>query len=525
MGGKKMGNGKVAALIPAAGSGTRLGLGAKAFVEVGGLSLLARSIHALRDMVDEVVIALPPEWKGKAWNTAGISLDGVEIVWGGTSRQESVYRLLEATDAEWVLIHDAARPFLPPTALVALLAEMKACGAATLALPVADTLVRAESVGVKSNEWQEPVSRENLWQIQTPQAFRRSWLVEAHRKAAAEGFLGTDDAGLVARLGHTVKLVRGDARLMKITTPADLPLAELLAEEQGQPTFPQTVFSPAKINLGLSVLGKRTDGYHELHSIFSSLSIGDRLTFERTPWFSLEIRGALLSDGEDNLVYRAAHAYWDAAQIPPEDRGFSITLHKHLPLASGLGGGSSNAAVTLIALERFHRAGVHLPELARRLGADVPFFLKRGGALVTGIGEKIMPLHLPPRWVVLANAGAAVSARDAYTWLETCTPPLPLEQLLQALWDGEKPPYFNALQAGVAARIPSIGQTLTALEEAGLHGALMSGSGATCFALADSREAAARAAEALGAAHPDWWVAAAQLGVDDVSSGKITLSH
>lgn len=215
--------GRTAALIPAAGSGTRLGLGPKAFVPVRGKSLLQRSVEALGPLVDEVVVALPD----------GLHLPpglNARAIVGGETRQDSVERLLHATDADTVLIHDAARPFLPPAVVLALLEAVCETGAATVALPVADTLVRGEHT-----DWAEAVPREGLWAVQTPQGFSRELLLRAHAQARADAFAATDDAGLVARVGVRVRLVPGDGRLFKVTTPGDLALAEALAAvwEQG----------------------------------------------------------------------------------------------------------------------------------------------------------------------------------------------------------------------------------------------------------------------------------------------------
>lgn len=210
--------GSVAALIPAAGSGTRLGRGPKAFVEVAGVSLLARSVACLAPHVGEVVVALPEGMRLPEGITA-------RFIPGGTTRQESVRRLLEATDAEVVLVHDAARPFLSARVVREVAAAAREVGAATAALPVADTLVQAGEGG----SWGEYVPREGLWAVQTPQGFRRETLIHAHARAAAEGFAATDDAGLITRLGGRVALVPGDARLFKVTTPGDLALAHAVA--------------------------------------------------------------------------------------------------------------------------------------------------------------------------------------------------------------------------------------------------------------------------------------------------------
>lgn len=212
----------VAALIPAAGSGTRLGHGPKAFVEVGGQSLLARAVKALHGFVDEVVVALPT---GMA---LPVGVRATSII-GGPTRQASVLALLHATGAETVLIHDAARPFVPARVIQEVLAAARELGAATAALPCPDTLVRGEA-----GRWAGPVPREEVWAVQTPQGFRRDLLLEAHERALAEGWAATDDAGLVARLGAEVRLVPGDARLFKVTTAGDLALAWALASPWDQ---------------------------------------------------------------------------------------------------------------------------------------------------------------------------------------------------------------------------------------------------------------------------------------------------
>ncbi|GGJ74323.1 4-(cytidine 5'-diphospho)-2-C-methyl-D-erythritol kinase [Deinococcus aquiradiocola] len=274
------------------------------------------------------------------------------------------------------------------------------------------------------------------------------------------------------------------------------------------------VFAPAKINLGLSVLGivprgEPHAGYHRLHTLMVPLDVGDTLSVAPAGTLTLEVRGADLPTDDRNLVYRAARAYLDAAGL---DGGAHIVLEKRLPLAAGLGGGSSDAAGTLLALARLRPAGVDLERLAVQLGADVPFFLTPGAALVEGIGERRTPVALQPLHLVLLNPGTAVSAADAYRWLDdagTFTPPLDVGAVRMAQVVGLPLPYLNALQPGVTARHPEIAEALSALAGAGLHSALMSGSGSTCFALAASRAQAEEAASALQQDRPDWWVRAA----------------
>ena len=273
------------------------------------------------------------------------------------------------------------------------------------------------------------------------------------------------------------------------------------------------VFAPAKINLGLSVLGvipagQPYAGYHRLHTLMVPLDVGDDLQVEPAPVLSLRVEEADLPTDSRNLVYRAARAYLDAAGV---STGAEIVLHKRLPLASGLGGGSSDAAATLLALERLYPAGVDLAALAVRLGADVPFFLHPGPALVEGIGERLTPLKLPPIHTVLFNPGTAVSAADAYRWLDEggrYTPPLDLPAIVAAVGEQSPLPYLNTLETGVLPRHPEIAAALSVLAAAGLHSPLMSGSGSTCFALAHSREHAEEVAEELRRRHPDRWIQA-----------------
>ncbi|AWN21928.1 4-(cytidine 5'-diphospho)-2-C-methyl-D-erythritol kinase [Deinococcus irradiatisoli] len=277
--------------------------------------------------------------------------------------------------------------------------------------------------------------------------------------------------------------------------------------------MPESVrmFAPAKLNLGLSVLGKRPDGYHDLSTLMVPLTVGDELDIRPAAGLSLAVQGADLPTDRGNLVYRAAELYLNAAGHPG---GAQLTLHKHLPLASGLGGGSSDAASTLLALSTLYPSEVHLPELARRLGADVPFFLGGGPALAEGIGERLSPLTVPPLWVVLLNPGVAVSAADAYTWLAETgryTPPLNALEVITALAGGQEVPYFNALQPGVLARHAEVAAALEAVAAAGLGSPLMSGSGSTVFGLAGSEAQARSAAARLQTRFPGWWARAAQL--------------
>ncbi len=206
---------RVSVLLPAAGAGLRLGRGPKALVEVGGKTLLQWALQGF-SWAEEVVVALPPG--------LGLALPGVRVVEGGATRQQSVYNLLQAACGELVLVHDVARPFVVRPAVERLLAGVARWGAATLALPVPDTLVQDQQ-----GQYGAVVPREAHRLVQTPQGFRRELLWEAHQKARQAGLDYTDDAQMVRALGHPVALVEGDRRMFKITYPEDLELAEGLA--------------------------------------------------------------------------------------------------------------------------------------------------------------------------------------------------------------------------------------------------------------------------------------------------------
>jgi 2-C-methyl-D-erythritol 4-phosphate cytidylyltransferase len=212
------GTARVSALIPAAGSGERLGMGAKALLELRGKTLLERSIAAFRGVAHEIVVALPEV------HLEMTLPEGVKRVSGGATRQQSVLNLLEAATGDVVLIHDAARPFLPREVIERVLSSVLEIGAATAALPAADTLVLE-----REGDWGEVLNRSVIRAVQTPQGFRRELLLEAHERARLEGVSATDDAGLVARLGHPVGLALGDERLFKVTKAGDWALATAFA--------------------------------------------------------------------------------------------------------------------------------------------------------------------------------------------------------------------------------------------------------------------------------------------------------
>jgi 2-C-methyl-D-erythritol 4-phosphate cytidylyltransferase len=222
------------ALIVAAGSGERLGADRpKALVELAGRQMFQWSLSALRQTsgIEEIVIAMPAEYDGGGvheFDFAGTSSPAVHAVAGGATRSESVRRALAAAGpAELVLVHDAARPLLTPqiaeTVIAALEAEPSA-DAAIAAVPVTDTIKRADAAGAVS----ETLDRGELWAVQTPQVFRRGALERALNVPADELARATDDAGLIERAGGRVIVVAGREENLKVTTPLDMNVAELL---------------------------------------------------------------------------------------------------------------------------------------------------------------------------------------------------------------------------------------------------------------------------------------------------------
>jgi 2-C-methyl-D-erythritol 4-phosphate cytidylyltransferase len=213
----------LAVLLPAGGVGTRLGNRTpKQFLRIGGAAILDRTLsHFLRHpAVRAVVVAAPVEYLERTRRlVAGRGGERVRVVAGGATRQESVWNALQAvpSDVEIVLVHDAVRPFIDRGLIDAVAAAAAAHGAAICALPIAETVKRVRAGVVDTT-----LDRSELWTVQTPQGFRNALLREAHDKARRDGASGTDDAALVERLGHPVRVVPGLAGNVKITTPEDL---------------------------------------------------------------------------------------------------------------------------------------------------------------------------------------------------------------------------------------------------------------------------------------------------------------
>lgn len=271
-------------------------------------------------------------------------------------------------------------------------------------------------------------------------------------------------------------------------------------------------FARAKVNLSLHVTGKRADGYHLLDSLVVFPRLGDMIEAEPAQGLSLALKGTFAGDldaGADNLVLRAA------LMLERPGRGAALRLTKRLPVASGIGGGSADAAAALRLLARLWDVEMPPPERLLQLGADVPVCVASRACRMRGIGADLVPLDLPMFWIVLVNPAVKVATGAVFDNLATRDnapmpdpPGFPDADALFAYLRAQR----NDLEAPARGVAPVIGEVVAALGgQAGCEGARMSGSGATCFGLF-AREAAARAAaEALARARPSWWIAAAEV--------------
>jgi 4-diphosphocytidyl-2-C-methyl-D-erythritol kinase len=267
--------------------------------------------------------------------------------------------------------------------------------------------------------------------------------------------------------------------------------------------------SYAKVNLRLEVLGKRADGYHELRTVFQTVSLHDTLEFRasRRPGISLQIHGNDVLAGEDaekNLVYRAVDALRREARIRP---GVEITLRKKIPAGRGLGGGSSNAAAALLGYLQFTRNKLETPRLldiAASLGADVPFFLFGGTALGISKGEEIYPLPDVPRasLLIVSPGDIHVPTPDAYRWLHA--PELAsltksaanhkLFKFCALCWSAQGTSLSNDFEVSVFRRHPRLGRIKRDLLHGGASEALLAGSGSAVFGVFPNPAKARRAA-------------------------------
>ncbi len=267
--------------------------------------------------------------------------------------------------------------------------------------------------------------------------------------------------------------------------------------------------SPAKLNLFLHVTGRRPDGYHSLQTVFQLLNWGDDMRFEARAEPGITLSGHTDDIApEQNLILKAAKA------LGQPERGAHIHIHKRIPRGGGLGGGSSNAATTLLALNRLWGLGLEqdaLLHLATPLGADVPVFVMGRSAWAEGVGEMLSALALPKRWFVIAQPDCTVSTAEIFgdPALTRHTPPI----TVQAFFSGAGQ---NDLQDVVLPRFPEVQQAWEWLHQHS-PSARMSGSGACIFAALKTKESARQ----IAAEAPDGLKVIVAEGVDRLPEMRV----
>jgi len=264
----------------------------------------------------------------------------------------------------------------------------------------------------------------------------------------------------------------------------------------------------AKINVFLRVLGAREDGYHDLESLVVPVSLADRVTVRRADALRVVVRGpgdvaAKVPAGGLNLALVAALAFGEEC---PDAGAALIEIEKRIPVAGGLGGGSADAAATLLALNELWESGLDeaaLEDLGSRIGSDVPALLAGRPVLMHGRGELLAPADAQPMWWALACFDFGVRSPDAYRWWDEAGGPTGPDPgpLLEAAGAGDAetlgPLLFNDLEPVVFARHPAIAEAKDGLLEAGALGAVMSGSGSSVVGLARDRAHAERLVSAV----------------------------
>lgn len=259
--------------------------------------------------------------------------------------------------------------------------------------------------------------------------------------------------------------------------------------------------SPAKVNLYLRVLRKREDGYHDIATLMQGISLYDEMIFSPVDHgITVSCPGSTLPENENNIVYRAADALLSRLSYSP---GIHITIKKRIPVAAGLGGGSSNAATTLLTINDmlgFHYTTEDLMKIGTKLGADVPFFIFRKTAWAFGIGDQLQAAeNIPPLWFVLINPGFEISTKMVYDNLNlrltkqavkyTCPKFYSVDDLINGL--------RNDLEKVTLVLHPILQHLKNLLLQNGALGAIMSGSGPTVAGLFAKEKEAVQAAEAL----------------------------
>lgn len=267
-----------------------------------------------------------------------------------------------------------------------------------------------------------------------------------------------------------------------------------------------TLKALAKINLGLDVLGKRDNGYHDVRMVMQTIYLYDNVTLTKTKEHGIQVETNLsyLPVDENNIAYKAAKILIDEFGIQD---GVHIKLDKHIPVAAGMAGGSSNAAAVLVGMNRLFELGLSQKKLMERgvlLGADVPYCVMRGTALAEGIGEVLSPLPpLPKCYVLIAKPAISVSTKVVYEALDAkeIVEHPDIDGVIKGLENQDikkiASSMGNVLESVTIERYPIIEKIKDAMKEAGALNAMMSGSGPTVFGIFDDRKVAREAQQKL----------------------------
>lgn len=282
-----------------------------------------------------------------------------------------------------------------------------------------------------------------------------------------------------------------------------------------------TLTASAKLNLFLHITGKRADGYHLLQSLMVFVDIGDTLSFAPHDSLFIDVEGRFggsLTDPQDNLIYKAARILAEEYKTQPRGK---IILDKKLPVASGMAGGSADAAAALKGLSRLWglpEEPDRLRRIAEKLGADVPACLGRKTVWAEGVGEKMTPLPgMPDMHFILVNPLIETPTAEVFKIFRDRGRYSPAIQFMgrrktQLEWIADLKMYHNDLTDAAIQVTPEIATILQAIDEtAGCHFSRLSGSGATCFGVYDNQKSAAAAVNKLRMEHPQWWTVASNI--------------
>jgi len=258
--------------------------------------------------------------------------------------------------------------------------------------------------------------------------------------------------------------------------------------------------APAKLNLVLNITGQRADGYHELQTVFQLLNVSDWMNFDKSPDGAITFKCDLsILEAEDNLVVRAANLLKDTMGVK---YGVSITLRKMLPMGAGLGGGSSDAATTLLVLNKLWGLGCSLDELAElglQLGADVPVFIYGSSAWAEGVGEVISEMKLPEKWFVVVNSEYHCSTKEVFQ--NKCLTRDSAAITIRAFLDGYEKNDCLAVVRGMSQGLDDIYCRFSDFGKV-----LLTGTGSSMFMKCDTREEAVSLSEKLPAEWQTWVV-------------------